>query len=320
MTSRLHRPALALIPVLLVPSLAACGSSKDSAKDSPSGAGLSQVSFTGDVGKKITATWKKPVAKPTSTSVTTLVKGSGDKIAADDTVSAYLWIGDGTTKKQTFSDYDQGKPESLPNNGQLGAVFDKLFAGQTYGSRVVAVTTPEDLLGSADAATQLGLGKNDSLVVVADLVEKAAVSPTPTDDKVHDVSPSMMPKLVAKDGKPSGFDFTGLSEPDLTTPVHRLILKKGTGKKVGADSKITINYLGETFGAKEPFDESYTKTPYSNTLGSLVKGWQIGLEGVPVGSRVLLSMPPAYGYGAQGSGKIGGNATLWFVIDVLKAS
>jgi peptidylprolyl isomerase len=38
---------------------------------------------------------------------------------------------------------------------------------------------------------------------------------------------------------------------------------------------------------------------------------------VKVGSRVLLQIPPAYGYGPQGSGAIPGNATLWFVIDVL---
>ena len=33
---------------------------------------------------------------------------------------------------------------------------------------------------------------------------------------------------------------------------------------------------------------------------------------------MLLQIPPAYGYGAEGSGaSIPGNATLWFVIDVL---
>jgi peptidylprolyl isomerase len=42
---------------------------------------------------------------------------------------------------------------------------------------------------------------------------------------------------------------------------------------------------------------------------------------VKVGSRVLLQIPPAYGYGADGSGStIPGNATLWFVIDVLKVN
>jgi peptidylprolyl isomerase len=303
--------------VLLVPSLAACGGSSDDAKAK---VGLSQVTFSGDVGKAIDATWKSPVAKPSSTTVTTLVKGSGDKIASGDTVSTYLWIADGTTKKQAYSDYEQGKSESLPNTGQLGTVFDKIFSGQTYGSRVVAVTDAEDLLGSASAATQMGVGANDSMVVVADLVGKAPVSPTPTDDKVHDVSPSEMPKIITKDGKPASFDFTGASKPDLTTPVHRVFLKKGTGPKVTANSTITIDYMGETFGAKEPFDANYTAKGYTNALNQLVKGWQIGLQGVPVGSRVILSMPPAYGYGAQGSGKIGGNATLWFVIDVLKAS
>jgi peptidylprolyl isomerase len=316
---RHRRPALALIPVLLVPSLAACGSSNDGAKDSSSTASLSQVSFTGDVGKEITATWKKAVATPTSTSVTTLVKGTGDKIASDDTVSAYLWIADGTTKKQTFSDYEQGKPEALPNNGRLGPVFDKLFTNQTYGSRVVAVTTPKDLLGSADAATQLGIGKDDSLVVVADLVERAPVSPTPTDDKAHDVSASMMPKVVTTDGKPTGLDWSGVEKPALTTPVQRVILTKGTGRKVKPTDTVTVNYLGETYGAKAPFDESYSKGPIPMSLSGVVQGWPIGLTGVTVGSRVLLQMPPAFGYDAQGKGSIKGNETLWFVIDVIKA-
>ena len=52
-------------------------------------------------------------------------------------------------------------------------------------------------------------------------------------------------------------------------------------------------------------------------MSGLIQGWTIGLTGVKVGSRVLLQIPPAYGYGAQGSGTIPGNATLWFVIDVL---
>jgi len=317
---RLRRSALALLPVLLLPSLAACGGSSDSTAKSSASTGLSQVSFSGDVGKALTATWKSTVAKPSSTTVTTLVKGTGAPIAANDSVSTYLWIGDGTTKKQTFSDYDNGKAENLPNDGQLGAVFDKLFADQTYGSRVVAVTTAKDLLGSDTAATQLGVGKDDSLVVVADLVKKAPTSPTPTDDKVHDVSASMMPKVVTKGGKPTGLDWTGIDKADPSTPVQRVILTQGTGAKVKATDTVTVNYLGETYGAKTPFDESYSKQPYTSQLSQLIKGWSIGLSGVTVGSRVLLEIPPAYGYGASGSGStIPGNATLWFVIDVVKA-
>jgi peptidylprolyl isomerase len=325
---RLRRPAAALGAILLVPALVACGSDsgKDPDTDSKAGSstgataapGLSEVTFSGDVGKSLTATWHSTVDVPDTTKVTTLVTGTGSKIADGDTVSAYLYLGNGTKKADAFSDYDNGSPESIPNNGQLGEVFTKLFADATYGSRVVAVTTAADLFGSASGNPQLGIDASDSLVVVADLVEKAAVSPTPTDDAVHDASPSTQPKVVTEKDAPTGLDWTGIAEPELTTPVQRVVLKEGTGPAVKASDTVTVNYLGETYQAKSPFDESYTKTPLTSPLSGLVQGWSIGLTGVKVGSRVLLQIPPSYGYGADGSGStIPGNATLWFVIDVL---
>jgi peptidylprolyl isomerase len=316
---RLRRPAAALIPVLLlVPALAACGSSDK--KDSSSNNGLDAVSFSGTVGKSLDATWHSKVAKPKSTTVTTIVKGKGDKIASGDTVSAYLWIGNGSTKKEAYSDYKNGAPESIPNNGQLGPVLGKLFQSATYGSRVAAVTTPTDLLGSSSGSAQLGIGANDNLVVVADLVKKAPVSPKPSDAKAHNASPSSQPSIVEKSGKPAGLDWSGIDKPSLSTPVQRVVLKKGTGAAVKPTDTVTVNYLGETYKSKAPFDESYTKTPLTQPLSGLIPGWKIGLSGVKVGSRVLLQIPPAYGYGAEGSGSsIPGNATLWFVIDVVKA-
>jgi peptidylprolyl isomerase len=182
------------------------------------------------------------------------------------------------------------------------------------------VTTATELFGSSSGSSQLGIGANDSLVLVADLVEKAAVSPTPADDSAHDASPSSLPSVVEKNGNPAGLDFSGISEPPLETPVQRVVLKQGTGPAVKTSDTVTVNYLGETYQAKAPFDESYTKKPLTSGLSSLIPGWTIGLSGVKVGSRVLLQIPPAYGYGADGSGStIPGNATLWFVIDVLKA-
>ena len=331
MLRRLRRPAAAL---LLIPVLAACGSSSDSGEDSASDAkatssadasstapaGLSEVTFEGGVGESLTATWHSEVEAPESTTVTTLVKGTGDEVADGDTVSAYLYLGNGTTQKDAFSDYDSGAPESLPNDGQLGDVFTQLFDGATYGSRVVAVTTPSELFGASGASgnEQLGIGADDVLVVVADLVEKAAVAPTPTDDKAHDASPDSQPKVNVDGDKVTGLDWTGVDEPDLATPVQRLVLKEGTGAAVKASDTVTVNYFGETYQANEPFDESYTKTPLNSPLSGLIPGWSIGLTGVKVGSRVLLQIPPAYGYGAEGSGdSIPPNATLWFVIDVV---
>jgi len=325
---RLRRPAAALAAVLLVPALAACGDSsgKDSGTDAKAGSStgasapgeLKAVTFSGDVGKELTSTWHSTVDAPKSSTVTTLVKGDGEEIADGDTVSTYLWLGNGTTKTEAYSDYTNGAPESLPNNDQLGDVFTQLFDGATYGSRVVAVTTPTELLGASAESNQLGIGANDSLVVVADFVEKAEVSPTPTDDAVHDVAPDQQPAVVEKDGKPTGLDWTGIDEPALDTPVQRVVLEEGTGPAVKTSDTVTVNYLGETYQAEEPFDESYSGTPLTSALSGLIQGWSIGLDGVKVGSRVLLQIPPAYGYGEQGSGEsIPPNSTLWFVIDVV---
>jgi peptidylprolyl isomerase len=326
---RLRRPTAALCAVLLLPALAACGGS-DKADDpdtasSPEASGaaageLDEVSFTGEVGESITAKWSSAIETPKETTVTTLVKGDGDAVADGDTVSTYLWVGNGTAQEQVFSDYDNGAPESIPNNPeQLDAVFRALLEGQTYGSRVAAVTSASEVFGEQE--NQLGVAPTDSLVIVADLVEKQAVAPTPTDDKAQDASPDALPKVVEEDGKPTALDFSGIDEPALDTPVQRVVLKEGTGAALKASDTVTVDYLGSTYDAEAPFDESYSGgEPLNSPLSGLIQGWTIGLTGVKVGSRVLLQIPPAFGYGAEGSGEaIPGNATLWFVIDVVKA-
>jgi peptidylprolyl isomerase len=325
---RLRRPTAALCAVLLVPALAACGGDdgkaddKESSSASASAEGeLKEVTFEGDVGKAISPTWSSTVDTPEKTTVTTLVKGEGDAIAEGDTVSTYLWVGNGTTKKAVYSDYDNGAPEPIPNTDQVDDVFRQLFANATYGSRVVAVTSATEVFGESVDESQTGVSATDSVVIVADLVEKQAVSPTPTDDKAHDASPDTQPKVVETKGKPTGLDFAGLDEPGLDTPVQRLVLEEGDGAAVKESDTVTVDYLGSTYQADAPFDESYSKgTPLTSPLSGLIKGWTIGLTGVKVGSRVLLQIPPAFGYGAQGSGEsIPGDSTLWFVIDVVKA-
>jgi peptidylprolyl isomerase len=331
---RFRRPTAALCAALLIPALAACGSgggssdvsdadspsestgSQPSASAAPAGQ-LDEVSFSGDVGKSLTAKWHSKVEAPPSAQVTTLVSGDGDTIADGDTVSTYLWLGNGSAKKDVYSDYDNGAPEAIPNSDQLGEVFRKMLSGATYGSRVVAVAKATDLFGQSFDESRLGVGTKDTVVVVADFVEKQQESPTPSDDAAHDASPDTQPTVVEKDGKPTGLDFSGIDEPAPDTPVQRVVLDEGTGAAVKASDTVTVDYLGATYDAKQPFDESYSREPLTSALSGLIQGWSIGLTGVKVGSRVLLQIPPAFGYGAQGSGGIPGNATLWFVIDVL---
>ncbi|WP_424214595.1 FKBP-type peptidyl-prolyl cis-trans isomerase [Streptomyces sp. BI20] len=102
------------------------------------------------------------------------------------------------------------------------------------------------------------------------------------------------------------------------------VLSEGKGPALKKGDVAQVNYLGQVWDGKEPFDQSYDRgTPFDVNLGAgaVIKGWDQGLEGQKVGSRVELVIPPELGYGAQGSPpKIPANATLVFVVDIVKAT
>jgi peptidylprolyl isomerase len=95
----------------------------------------------------------------------------------------------------------------------------------------------------------------------------------------------------------------------------------GTGPKVQAGQTLTVNYVGATYADGKVFDSSWkTGQPvqFPVGVGQLIEGWDKGLVGVPVGSRVQLDIPAemAYGMQAQG-GRPSGD--LRFVVDILAA-
>ncbi|MBB6335241.1 FKBP-type peptidyl-prolyl cis-trans isomerase [Schaalia hyovaginalis] len=99
------------------------------------------------------------------------------------------------------------------------------------------------------------------------------------------------------------------------------ILKEGDGQVVEPGDTIHCHYLGQVFGGGV-FDNSYDRRQalsFQIGVGMVIRGWDDGLVGQRVGSRVLLSIPPEYGYGARGvpQAGIGGGDTLVFVTDIL---
>lgn len=98
--------------------------------------------------------------------------------------------------------------------------------------------------------------------------------------------------------------------------------KIGTGTEATAGRKITVNYTGTlTDGTK--FDSSLNpgRTPFSFTLGAgeVIKGWDEGFNGMKVGGKRKLTIPPELGYGANGAGSaIPPNAILIFEVELLK--
>lgn len=99
------------------------------------------------------------------------------------------------------------------------------------------------------------------------------------------------------------------------------VLEAGDGPEVKEGQSITVHYAGWLWeGAK--FDASWDRgesISFGLARGSLIEGWVDGLAGVPVGSKVLLVVPPEKGYGQRSMGPIPGGSTLVFAIDVLEA-
>lgn len=132
---------------------------------------------------------------------------------------------------------------------------------------------------------------------------------------------------VAATELPAATGKTGV-KPTLTFPkntpppsLQRTILSKGNGPLTKPGDYLATNYLGQVWGGKV-FDNSYdrkTTSVFQIASSKVVPGWVVGLAGVPVGSRVLLSLPPADGYGSTGNSQAGikGTDTIVFVIDVV---
>lgn len=103
--------------------------------------------------------------------------------------------------------------------------------------------------------------------------------------------------------------------------LEKKVLHQGTGPVTRKGDLLVANYLGQIWGGKV-FDSSFSRHQLSGFgigIGEVIKGWDRTLVGVPSGSRVLLVIPPADGYGKSGQSAAGitGTDTLVFVVDVV---
>jgi peptidylprolyl isomerase len=316
---------LALIPALLsvcALTLTACGD--DDSGDGFPGSGktldrLDAVTISGDVGTAPEVKWKGAMdaGKVESETVT---EGDGDALKADESVLAHLWIGNGFSKKQAFSTYDEKQAELLTVNDQLPPFLADIKDAKV-GSRLAITASAEEAFG-ATGNSGLGIGNKDSVLVIVDLVSK--VLDQPDEEGERSPVPDWMPAIDSAKGVVTGFNFDGTPAP--TDVLRRVQLIKGTGPRVEKGQTIAVRYLGEVFGGDKPFDENFsgegTPTTFGIGAGKVIKGWDQALNGVPVGSRVVLSIPPELGYGETGNEQAGikGTDTLVFVIDVLAAA
>ena len=118
------------------------------------------------------------------------------------------------------------------------------------------------------------------------------------------------------------------SKPEVEVPEGRppqeLViedLEEGDGDEAASGDQVTVQYVGIDFDSGEEFDSSWERPePFSFTLGGgeVIPGWDQGVEGMKVGGRRRLVIPPDLAYGPEGQPPdIGPNATLVFVIDLV---
>ena len=176
-------------------------------------------------------------------------------------------------------------------------------------------SSADDAYGDTGAA-QIGIKPGDSVVMVADVLstDPTKVLDGPTGDTIP--APATAPKILEKDGDLTGLDFTGLKKP---TGFAAIQLREGTGPEVETPDRIAADYMGQVWGGKEPFNNTYGKEParFSIGLGAVIKAWDQGLAGLKEGARVMLICPPDTAYGKASQPGIPANSTLVFVIDVL---
>ena len=313
--------ALAFIPVAVAVAIAGCSSSSSS-KPAAAADTYQSVKVTGSFGKAPAVTI--PKEKGTGALYTkTLIQGNGAKITSTDGVVgnyvAYDWSG--KTSKLLGSTYTQGVP-SLFVGGQIIAGVQKALIGQKIGSRVLAVVPPADGLGAQ--ATSEGIGATDTLVFVIDMDSQFGL--TSVSGKQTTSGGGALPTVVAPASAAAAptININTKATPPKALQVKTLV--KGTGRVIKKGDNIVVNYNGYIWRTGKSFQSSWSNPnqPLQTVIGEgqVIPGWDTGLVGQTAGSRVLLVIPPAQGYGSAGSSQAGikGTDTLVFAVDILAAA
>lgn len=97
-------------------------------------------------------------------------------------------------------------------------------------------------------------------------------------------------------------------------------LKIGIGAEAHRGRRVTVHYIGKLKTNGKIFDQSVGKKPFQFGLGfgEVIAGWDIGVNGMKVGGKRNLVIPPQLAYGRSGAPPtIPPNATLVFDVQLL---
>jgi FKBP-type peptidyl-prolyl cis-trans isomerase len=308
--------ALLIVPLLAAAAVAGCGSSSSSTQAAASN---TTVTATGKFGAapKVTI----PAEKASAALYTkTVIQGTGAPLTKTETLlgNFVLYDWSGKTHKLLGSTYTSGSPTLFA--GQMLPGLETALVGQKAGSRVIAVIPPKEGFGSTGNSS-IGVTGTDTLVFVVDMIQEFSNTAGATGQQVTNGG-GALPTVTATSGKAPTVTIPAATPPK-NLQVKTLI--KGTGSEVTKGQYIVVQYTGLNWRTKKVFDSSWSRsepTAFNIGVGQVIKGWDSGIVGQTVGSRVMLVIPPADGYGKTGSSTAGikGTDTIVFVVDILEAS
>ncbi|WP_017569651.1 FKBP-type peptidyl-prolyl cis-trans isomerase [Nocardiopsis halotolerans] len=285
---------------------------------------------SGEVGEEPEITF--PDDQPPTEQVTGIVsEGSGENalVRSDDLLIAnvvqYQWTGPGEGEQvEGQSSYETGAPDII-RMAQMPEEITNVLVNNPVGSRAVFVFPPLTEQERQQAEMSGQPAQEGASVLVIDLMDRFNKGSVVSGEQATN----------GGDGLPT-VTQEGHSEPTIEIPdteppedLETVPLIEGDGAEVEEGQQVIVQYTGVRWEADENgdhpvFDSTWSRggDPFDTTIGagSVIEGWDEGIVGQRVGSRLMLVVPGDMAYGETEEEAMGAPAgTLVFVIDILGA-
>ncbi|KAL3040026.1 hypothetical protein AAZX31_01G217000 [Glycine max] len=98
--------------------------------------------------------------------------------------------------------------------------------------------------------------------------------------------------------------------------IEEVFMGKPDGKKAAPGKKVSVKYIGKMQKDGKIFDSNVGRAPFKFRLGvgQVIKGWEVGINGMRIGDKRRITIPPSMGYADKRVGSI--PPSSWLVFDV----
>ncbi|WP_139185834.1 FKBP-type peptidyl-prolyl cis-trans isomerase [Sanguibacter gelidistatuariae] len=278
----------------LLTATAACGPSPDDAPTSEATAAV--VSITGTAAEAPELNY--PVPLTLDAPITEVVwEGDGDEVVEGEPVLLRVYSENGTDGTAARNDFLSVPVPYLLTEEAIGSDLFDVLSGHRVGARILHAVETDGV----------------PIVTSIDILPTRAVG---------DLSaPEAGMPVVAHDGVGAPTVTIPSDQPAPTAPVVRQVVR-GTGEQVPSGSKVVIQFVVVKWSTGEVYDTTWGegRLPKTVTVGAdqLIEGFDEGLVDLPVGSQVMLVVPPGLGFGPSGNDLSA--ETLVYVVDILAVS